>query len=88
MLREMPTEQIAVRLPTDLLAALDDMVQRGRYESRAAAVRAGLMALSEADRRQRVDENIIEGYTRIPPTPREDAAASASLRDAIIEEPW
>jgi hypothetical protein len=53
MLREMPTEQIAVRLPADLLAALDD-----------------------------------KGYTRIPPTPREDAAASASLRDAIIEEPW
>lgn len=84
----MPTEQIAVRVPVDLLDALDDMVQRGRYVSRAAAVRAGLIALAEADRRHRIDENIVEGYTRVPPTPLEDAGARASLRDAIIEEPW
>lgn len=84
----MRTEQIAVRLPRELLDALDDMVQRGRYVSRAAAVRAGLVALAEADRRHRIDENIIEGYTQVPPTPTEDAAAGASLRAAIAEEPW
>jgi Arc/MetJ-type ribon-helix-helix transcriptional regulator len=88
MLSDVQTEQIAVRLPPELLSALDDMVQRGRYESRAAAVRAGVTALVEADRRQRVDENLIEGYTLVPPTPQDDAAAEASLRQAILEEPW
>jgi Arc/MetJ-type ribon-helix-helix transcriptional regulator len=88
MLADMATEQIAVRLPVELLSAIDDLVERGRYESRAAAVRAGIIALAEAERRRRVDENLIEGYTRIPPTPAEDAAALASLRSAIVEEPW
>ncbi len=84
----MPTEQIYFINPHELLAALDDMVQRGRFESRAAAVRAGLTVLAEADLRQKVDQSIIEGYTRIPPTKADDAAALASLREAITEEPW
>jgi Arc/MetJ-type ribon-helix-helix transcriptional regulator len=88
MLNDMQTEQIAVRLPVELLAALDDMVQQGRFESRAAGVRAGLIVLSEADLRQKVDQSIIDGYTRIPPTKADDAAALASLREAITEEPW
>ncbi len=88
MLVEMPTEQIAVRLPIELLAMVDDLVKRGRYESRAAAVRAGVIAIAEADRRRTVDEGLIDGYTRMPPTPGEDEAALASLRHAIAEEPW
>ena len=46
----MATEQIAVRLPEELLAVLDDLVARGVYESRAAAVRAGIEAVAELDR--------------------------------------
>lgn len=88
MLFDMRTEQIAVRLPAELLTALDDMVRRGTYANRAAAVRAGVRALVEAERRRRVDQSLIEGYTRVPPTPAEDAAALASLRQAIAEEPW
>ncbi len=84
----MKTEQIAVRLPVELLAALDDMVQQGAYANRAAAVRAGVRALTESERRRRVDESLIEGYTRMPPTPAEEAGAFASLRQAIVEEPW
>ncbi|CAN5681701.1 hypothetical protein BH20ACT1_BH20ACT1_09690 [soil metagenome] len=30
----------------------------------------------------------VAGYTRIPPTKADDAAALASLREAITEEPW
>ena len=82
------TEQIAVRLPAEQLAVLDDLVARGVYDSRAAAVRAGVDAVLEADRRRRVDEAIVEGYRVQPPTPGERAAAVASLRDAIAEEPW
>lgn len=84
----MGTEQIAVRLPGELLAKLDDLVRRGVYESRAAAVRAGIETLMELDRRRQTDRAVIDGYRRTPPTRAEDEAAIASLRDAITEEPW
>jgi Arc/MetJ-type ribon-helix-helix transcriptional regulator len=82
------TEQIAVRLPTAQIEVLDDLVDRGVYATRAAAVRAGIEALVEIERRRRDDRSIVDGYTRTPPTVGETAAAIASLRDAIIEEPW
>jgi Arc/MetJ-type ribon-helix-helix transcriptional regulator len=84
----MATEQIAVRIPEDLLADLDELVSRGVYESRAAAVRAGIEAVLELDRRHLIDVAIIEGYRRTPPTEADREAALASLRDAILEEPW
>ncbi len=88
MLSDMKSEQIAVRLPVELLSALDDMVRHGTYANRAAAVRAGVRLLAEAERRRLVDESLIAGYTRVPPTPAGEAAAFASLRQAIVEEPW
>lgn len=81
-------QQIAVRLPSELLAVLDDLVRSGVYENRAAAVRAAVRALVEAHRRRRIDEAIIEGYLRVPPTAEEERAALDSLRQAIAEEPW
>lgn len=80
--------QIAVRLPPELLEALDDLVRRGRYENRAAAVRAGIRAIAEEDRRRHLDEAIAEGYRRLPPSREEERAAADSLRQAIAEEPW
>lgn len=88
MLVRMATEQIAVRIPEEQLAVLDDLVSRGVYESRAAAVRAGIEAVVELDRRREVDRAIVEGYLRNPPTDVERAAAAVSVRDAIAEEPW
>ncbi|MGY6500787.1 MAG: ribbon-helix-helix domain-containing protein [Acidimicrobiales bacterium] len=84
----MATEQIAVRLPAEQLALLDDLVGRGVYESRAAAVRAGIVALHELERRRQDDHSIVAGYRRTPPTESERVAAIASMRDAIAEEPW
>lgn len=88
MLLGMAPEQIAVRLPAELLAELDALVSAGRYESRAAAVRAGIEALTELERRWAIDRAVSDGYRRLPPTTAEDAAALASLREAIAEEPW
>lgn len=84
----MASEQIAVRLPQDLLARLDELVRSGIYESRAAVVRAGVEAIATMERRRALDRSIIEGYAQTPPTPREEAAALESLREAIAEEPW
>ena len=67
---------------------LDDLVDRGVHETRAAAVRTGIEAVLELDRRQRDDRSIVEGYQRMPATDAERAAAIASLRGAIAEEPW
>jgi Arc/MetJ-type ribon-helix-helix transcriptional regulator len=82
------TEQIAVRLPEELLAEIDQLVARGVYESRAAVVRAGIEAVTESERRRETDRAIVEGYRRLPLGEAEHGAAFASLRDAILEEPW
>ncbi|MEO6120674.1 MAG: ribbon-helix-helix domain-containing protein [Acidimicrobiales bacterium] len=82
------SEQIAVRVPEALLSMLDDLVRRGVYDSRAAAVRAGVEAVVELDRRLLTDRAIVDGYRRRPPTDAERDAATASMRAAIAEEPW
>lgn len=84
----MGAQQIAVRLPEELLDELDVLVDRGVYDSRAAAVRAGIEAVIARARRAAEDAAIVDGYRRIPPTDTEEAAATASMRDAILEEPW
>jgi Arc/MetJ-type ribon-helix-helix transcriptional regulator len=84
----MATEQIAVRLPEEILDELDALVASGAYPSRAAAVRAGVEAIMALERRRQTDQAIVNGYRRTPPATAEDEAAIASLRDAIAEEPW
>lgn len=58
--------QIAVRLPAPLLDQIDELVEGGRFETRAEAVRAGIEQLVDEERRRRVGEAIVEGYTRLP----------------------
>lgn len=88
MIIGMSTEQIAVRVPTDLLAMLDDLVSDGVFKSRAAAVRAGIEAVTDAERRRLIDRTVIEGYRRQPPTELDDNAALDALRRTIQQEPW
>jgi Arc/MetJ-type ribon-helix-helix transcriptional regulator len=88
MLHWVSTEQIAVRLPKELLSELDALVASGAYESRAAAVRAGVEAITALERRRQIDRAIVAGYRLTPPTAVENDAAVASLRDAIAEEQW
>jgi len=49
---------------------------------------AALDWLLAEDERRAVDEAIVEGYTRVPPTAEEDAWAHASGLASIREEPW
>lgn len=82
----MATEQIAVRLPQKLLRELDALVASGVYDSRAAAVRAGVEAITALEHRRQIDRAIVAGYQRTPPVDHD--AALVSLRDAIVQEPW
>ncbi|MFN8234126.1 MAG: ribbon-helix-helix domain-containing protein [Actinomycetota bacterium] len=58
--------QIAVRLPTTLLDQIDGLVAAGRFETRAEAIRAGIEALVDRERRDRIGRAIVEGYRRVP----------------------
>jgi Arc/MetJ-type ribon-helix-helix transcriptional regulator len=56
------TQQIAVRLPEEVLSEVDELVARGIYDSRAAAVRSGLEAVTDSERRRPIDRAVIDGY--------------------------
>lgn len=58
--------QIAIRLPDDLLAAVDGLVARGDAENRADAVRTALERHIAALERDRIDATIRSGYERLP----------------------
>lgn len=84
----MHTKQIPIRLSADMLADLDALVASGTYRSRAAAIRAGIKQVVHSEQQRRIDQEIVEGYVRHPPTEAEEQAAFDSIRDAINEEPW
>jgi Arc/MetJ-type ribon-helix-helix transcriptional regulator len=72
------TDQIAVRIPDELAEALEMLVESGRFETKAEAVRTALEILIDADRRRRVGELIADGYRRIPQADAGLEADSAS----------
>lgn len=87
MLRVVP-RQIAVKLPDELLEAVDDLVAAGRFSSRSSAVRAGLSIVVSQAERDAIDRAFAEGFRRHPDTPDELADARRPAVDAIEDEPW
>ena len=88
MLTIMPSEQIAVRVPCDDLAAIDALVESGVFPSRAEFVRRGAALLLKQERDREIDRRIVEAYTRMPQTEEEIAGAEGAMRRSIMEEPW
>ncbi len=82
------SEQIAVRIPDGLAESLEDLVARGRFETKADAIRTALEALVDAERRGRIGDLIADGYRRIPQDDDEVAAATRAAIRSIHEEPW
>ena len=80
--------QIAVRLDDELVAQVDDLVRSGVVTSRSHAVRDGLRALVERQRRRAVGAAIVEGYRRLPQTGDEVAWSDQATAAMIAEEPW
>ena len=79
---------IAIRLPDDLVGAIDALVAAGRYPTRSDAVRASLKALLVAHEQAEIDRRIVAAYTQAPQTDEELAIATAATRALIEEEPW
>lgn len=79
---------VAIRLPDDLVQAIDALVVAGRYPTRSDAVRASLKALLIAHEQAEIDRRIVAGYTEAPQTDDEVAIATAATRALIDEEPW
>lgn len=82
------TTQIAVKLPDDVVAAIDRLVDGGRFPSRSAAVRRALDDLVAAAERTAIDQAFARGFRAIPETDDELADATRLAVEAINDEPW
>jgi Arc/MetJ-type ribon-helix-helix transcriptional regulator len=60
------SEQIAVRIPSELVADLDRAVAEGRFASRAAALREGLEQLLGEERERAIEDAYRRGYGETP----------------------
>jgi Arc/MetJ-type ribon-helix-helix transcriptional regulator len=80
--------QLVTRIDASMEAAMDALVESGRFESRSEIVRVAVEALIDADRRRKIGEAIIEGYERMPET-EEELELARIISTAMIEaEPW
>jgi Arc/MetJ-type ribon-helix-helix transcriptional regulator len=84
----MPTTQVAVRLDTALLERLDWLVTRCDFENRAEAIRTALVELARREREREIDEQIVDGYRRVPPTERERSWAGSRGWPGLSDDDW
>lgn len=80
--------QFVTRIPDALAEEVDRLVGSGVVASRSEAVRLGLERLVDRERRRRIGQAIVDGYTRMPQTEEEAEWADAAARDMIAEEAW
>lgn len=82
------TVQLVTRIPDSIAQAVDSLVEAGVFASRSDAVRTGLEAVVERERREAVGRAIVEGYRRIPQDNDDLAWSDAATSAMIAEEPW
>lgn len=82
------TKQIAVKLPDELVAEVDRLVERGAFASRSQAIRTGLEAMVAARRRAEIDRSYHDAFARVPESPEEMREATRLAVDSIHDEPW
>ena len=81
------SKMITVRMSDDRVAAIDELVASGRA-SRAAVIVEAIDRLVAQLESERIDREIVEGYTRIPQTDEELEWAEWSTLESLREEPW
>jgi Arc/MetJ-type ribon-helix-helix transcriptional regulator len=82
------TAQLVTRVPDAVAEAVDALVRAGVFSSRSDAVRAGLEAVVERERRAAIGNAIVDGYRRIPQDKDDLAWLDAASAAMIAEEPW
>lgn len=82
------TVQLVTRVPDSVAEAVDHLVDQGVFSSRSDAVRAGLEAVVDRERRDAIGRAIVEGYQRIPQDADDLAWSDAASSAMIAEEPW
>jgi Arc/MetJ-type ribon-helix-helix transcriptional regulator len=84
----MTSQQLVTRVPDQLIAAVDQLIDEGVFSNRSDAVRAGLGALVEQRRRAAIGESIVDGYTRVPQADDDIGFSEEASAAMIAEEPW
>lgn len=79
------SEQITFRIPTEELASLDE-VTKGRYSTRADAIRAALRLLVREERNRLIAESYSRAYEAAPSEEWIGEAGAASLGEAVSPE--
>lgn len=82
------TKQIAVKLPGELVGALDQLIEQGAFDSRSHAVRSGLETVINARRREELDRRYRDAAAQLPESREEIADATRLAVEAIHDEPW
>ena len=82
------TVQLVTRVPDAVAEAIDRLVTAGMFSSRSDAVRAGLEAVVERERRTAIGRAIVDGYQRIPQDGDDLAWSDTATAAMIVEEPW
>ncbi len=83
-----PMQQLVVRVPDEVAAAIDELIAEGVAASRSDAVRAAVLTLIEGNRRRRTGEAIVACYERIPQDEDDLMWSDEATRRMIAEEPW
>lgn len=80
--------QLVTRVPDELVAAVDKLVEEGAFGSRSEVVREGLTGVVERQRRAAIGEAIVDGY-RVRPQDGDGLGLTDAAGAAMIaEEPW
>lgn len=82
------TTQIAVKLPDDLLAAVDRLVDSHRFASRSEIVRAGLQRVIADDASTTIDRAFERGIAQHPDSDGDVRRATSLAIESIDDEPW
>jgi Arc/MetJ-type ribon-helix-helix transcriptional regulator len=82
------TTQIAVKLPEDLLEAVDRLVETQRFASRSEIVRAGLQRMIADDAAATLDRAFVDGFTQHPDSDADLRRATTLAIESIDDEPW
>ncbi len=80
--------QLVTRVDDELMDRVDLVISWGDMQNRSEFVRQALTELVERKMRERVGQQIVDGYRRLPQTEAEIGDTSRVAVDMISEEPW